>query len=226
MDGNLAKLIELLEKDKVIYPLLKHCPYEILRKFRVKEYKENEFVLYQGEVYNTFYILVSGYLDIYAESEQGKKYLFCTYKKGEFVGDMEIFQQAPYICQVEARGNITVLELDRTYFLQWISLDNSFNQYMLRSLGQSSYRMCLEIGHTALYTLKQRICQHLLDIVGGDNKQSVVISTEFLSQKMAVTQRSVNRILKQLKEQELIEVNKGNISIRNYEGLLKEVERK
>ena len=226
MDENFKKVVEVLEHDKIIFPILKHCPYEILRKFRLKEYKANEFVLYQGEVYNTFFIVVSGYLDIYASSEQGKKYLFTTYKKGDFVGDMEIFQQAPYICQVEARGNVSILELDRTWFLQWVNLDNNFSQYMLRSMCGSSYRMCEGIGNNALYTLKQRICQYLLDNVGRDDKQWVVVSTELLSQKMAVTQRSVNRILKQLKEQDFIEISKGNISIRDYDGLVRETERK
>ena len=39
---------------------------------------------------------------------------------------------------------------------------------------------------------------------------------------MAVTQRSVNRILKQLKEQGLIELNKGNIAIKDYDALNRE----
>lgn len=226
MDHNLNEIIELLENDTVIFSLLKHCPYEILRKFQLKKYKDNEFVLYQGEIYNSFYILVSGYLDIYASSEQGKKYLFCTYKKGEYVGDMEIFQQAPYICQVEGRGEVTVLELDRASFLQWTKLDNNFSQYMLKSLCSNSYRMCLEIGHTALYSLKQRIAQYLLEYTDSEKRQKVSISTELMSQKMAVTQRSVNRILKQLKEQEIIDISKGNIIILDKERLMLEADRK
>lgn len=76
-------------------------------------------------------------------------------------------------------------------------------------------------GHT-LYTLKQRICQYLVGNAGTDGKLRFVVSSEILSQKMAVTQRSVNRILKQLKEQGLIELNKGNIAIKDYDALNRE----
>jgi CRP-like cAMP-binding protein len=45
-----------------------------------------------------------------------------------------------------------------------------------------------------------------------------------LSEYMAVTQRSVNRILKQLKDKQIIEITKSHIIIRDYHRLLKEEE--
>lgn len=64
MDENLLKLLELVEKDKVLFQLLRQCPYEILRNFKVRKYKDSRFVLKQGEIYNTFYIVASGYADM------------------------------------------------------------------------------------------------------------------------------------------------------------------
>ena len=114
MDENLLKLLELVEKDKVLFQLLRQCPYENLRNFKVRKYKDSRFVLKQGEIYNTFYIVASGYADIYVESEHGKKYLLCTYTKGDYIGELELFSQVGYISRVEARGDVTMLELDRT----------------------------------------------------------------------------------------------------------------
>lgn len=126
MDENLLKLLELVEKDKVLFQLLRQCPYEILRNFKVRKYKDSRFVLKQGEIYNTFYIVASGYADIYVESEHGKKYLLCTYTKGDYIGELELFSQVGYISRVEARGDVTMLELDRTYFVKWIRMDTPF----------------------------------------------------------------------------------------------------
>ena len=222
MDENLLKLLELVEKDKVLFQLLRQCPYEILRNFKVRKYKDSRFVLKQGEIYNTFYIVASGYADIYVESEHGKKYLLCTYTKGDYIGELELFSQVGYISRVEARGDVTMLELGRTYFVKWIRMDNNFNEYMIRTLCSNSYRMCANMGQNTLYTLKQRICQYLVGNAGADGKLRFVVSSEILSQKMAVTQRSVNRVLKQLKEQGLIELNKGNIAIKDYDALNRE----
>mgnify|MGYP004475308393 FL=1 len=218
MDQNLEKLVELLEKDREIFQMLRQCPYEILRRFEVKDYEADQFVLNQGEIHNRFYIIASGYGDIYVESAHGKRYLLCTYMKGDYIGELEIFKQTGYISRIQSRGKVRILELDRTFFLQWIRTDKNFNEYMIRTLCDNSYRMCLNMGENTLYTLKQRICQYLLRNMEMDAK-FVMISSEVLSQQMAVTTRSVNRVLKQLREQGFIELEKGKISICDQQAL-------
>ena len=218
MDQNLEKLVKLLEKDREIFQMLRQCPYEILRRFEVKDYEADQFVLNQGEIHNRFYIIASGYVDIYVESANGKRYLLCTYMKGDYIGELEIFKQTGYISRIQSRGKVRILELDRTFFLQWIRTDKNFNEYMIRTLCDNSYRMCLNMGENTLYTLKQRICQYLLRNMEMDAK-FVVISSEVLSQQMAVTTRSVNRVLKQLREQGFIELEKGKISICDQQAL-------
>ena len=98
-------------------------------------------------------------------------------------------------------------------------MDKNFNEYMIRTLCNNSYRMCLNMGQNTLYTLKQRICQYLISHAGADGKLQMAISSEILSRQMAVTTRSVNRILKQLKEQGIIELEKGKIVICDFEAL-------
>ena len=218
MDQNLEKLVKLLEKDREIFQMLRQCPYEILRRFEVKDYEADQFVLNQGEIHNRFYIIASVYVDIYVESAHGKRYLLCTYMKGDYIGELEIFKQTGYISRIQSRGKVRILELDRTFFLQWIRTDKNFNEYMIRTLCDNSYRMCLNMGENTLYTLKQRICQYLLRNMEMDAK-FVMISSEVLGQQMAVTTRSVNRVLKQLREQGFIELEKGKISICDQQAL-------
>ena len=170
MDQNLEKLVKLLEKDREIFQMLRQCPYEILRRFEVKDYEADQFVLNQGEIHNRFYIIASGYVDIYVESAHGKRYLLCTYMKGDYIGELEIFKQTGYISRIQSRGKVRSLELDRTFFLQWIRTDKNFNEYMIRTLCDNSYRMCLNMGENTLYTLKQRICQYLLRNMEMDAK--------------------------------------------------------
>ena len=141
-----------------------------------------------------------------------------TYMKGDYIGELEIFKQTGYISRIQSRGKVRILELDRTFFLQWIRTDKNFNEYMIRTLCDNSYRMCLNMGENTLYTLKQRICQYLLRNMEMDAK-FVMISSEVLSQQMAVTTRSVNRVLKQLREQGFIELEKGKISICDQQAL-------
>lgn len=219
---NLAEVLEVLERDKRIYEIIKGCPYEILKYLKLKKYQEGEFILEQGEVYNTFYIIVEGYADIIVESSQGKKYYLCTYGKGQFLGEMEMFEQRPYMSRIEARGPVITLELGREYYLKWLESDRNFNQYILRTLCSESYQTMTKMGNNALYSLKQRICQFLIENTNEKGKASMPLSAEQLSERMGVTARSVNRVLKELKDQNILEIHKSNVIIKDYKQLLRE----
>ena len=216
----MVKLIELLEENKQIYEIFKECPYDILKSVRMQTYEANTFVLEQGEIHDTFYIVVKGTVDIYAESEQGKKYFLAQYTNGQYIGELEIFERHPYVSRAESKGKITLLEIDRDVFLSWFQKDSNFSNYLIKTLSASSYLMCKNMGENTLYSLKQRICQFLIDSAGQSHKMEIPMKTEMLGSKLAVTQRSVNRVLKQLKEQGIIELSRTGVVIKDYEALL------
>lgn len=213
------EISEILEKDPVIYNIMKQCPYEILRDISVKEFKADEFTLNQGEVHEHMYIVLEGELGIYVESEQGKKYYLNTYQKGNYIGELEMFGNYPYISSVEARTDVRLLEINREDFIRWVSLDKNLNEYFIRTLCESTYELCSNMGANTLYTLKSRICRFLIDHAEEDG--AVPVNSEMLSEYMAVTQRSVNRILKQLKDCNIIEITKSYIAIKDHKKLLK-----
>lgn len=219
--ANVMEVLELLERDKKIYEIVKGCPYEILKTLKLKKYKAGEFILQQGEIYDTFYLMVEGYADIIVESSQGKKYYLCTYGKGQFIGEMEMFEQRPYMSRIEARGPVKTLELSREYYLRWLESDRDFNQYILRTLCSESYQTMTKMGNNTLYSLKQRICQFLVENTNEKGVANMPLSAEQLSERMGVTARSVNRVLKELKDQNILEIHKTNVVVKDYQQLLK-----
>lgn len=219
---NVYKIIGIIETEPEIYEILKHCPYEILKKFSVKEYKKGKFILKQDEVYDSFYILVEGFVDIYVMSEAGKKYSLTIYKKGNYIGEHEIFEQKPFSCFVEAISDIKILELNRNDFLKWINLDRNLNEYITKTLCSQFYKLSKKVGKDTLYTLKQKICLYLIDnLISTNNKEILEISIEKekLSEQMGVTQRSINRVLKNLKEQNIIDIHNSYITVKDLNSL-------
>lgn len=222
MGRNYVKEIsEILEKDPVIYNIMKQCPYEILRNISIREFRAGSFTLNQGEIHDFMYIVLEGELGISVESEHGKKYYLNTYRKGNYIGELEMFGSFPYISTVEARTDVKLFEIVREDFVRWVQLDRNLNDYFIRTLCDSTYKLCSNMGANTLYTLKSRICRFLLD--HGDRPEGrISVNSETLSEHMAVTQRSVNRILKQLKEKDIIEINKSYIVIKDHPKLQEE----
>ena len=220
--NSLKEVIEILEKDKTIYDIFCECPYEILKTARLKKYRAGEFRLEHGEVYDKFYIIVEGEADIFFVSDQGKKYHISTYKKGQFLGELEQFDRSPFLSLVEGRGDVVTLELGRNEYLTWLEKDNNFRQFVLRALCRYTYNSMQKMSETTLYTLKQRVCQYFIEQTYDKGRTSMLLNVEELSEKMGVTTRSVNRVLKELKDKNILEINNSKVTITNRERLLKE----
>ena len=222
MTNKIGDVIEIIEREPEIYEILKHCPYEVLKEMSVVRSRTGEFVLSQGNVYDSFYIVVSGLVGIYVMAENGRKYTLTVYKKGNYIGEHEIFDLKPYSSFVEAISDVVLLELKREPFLKWLSLDRNISDSITRSLCRQIYLLAQKAGTDTLYSLRQRICQYLVAAPGKDGK--VAVDKENLSELMGVTPRSINRILKSLREEGLIDVTNSSIVIRNRNALKQESE--
>lgn len=215
--ANFIEVLELLEKEKKVYDIFKNCPYQVLKRVNVKTYSSGELIIVQGKKYDNMLFIVEGEAEIYVESEQGKKYSMATYSKLSFIGELELFNQKPYMSFAEAKGKTVILEIPRDKFLEWLEQDRSVNFYFMSFLSNECYDSMLKMGENTLYTLKQRICQFLSENADEKGNMKRALSAEMLSDRMGVTSRSVHRILKELKDKGIIEMNKSNVIIMDFE---------
>ncbi|MEW9121528.1 MAG: Crp/Fnr family transcriptional regulator [Thermotaleaceae bacterium] len=220
------KIQEIIESNPSIREMLKDCPYDMLKRWEIKSYSKGSIVCQQDMHYDYFFIIVSGYANIYITAENGKKYAQSIYKNGDFFGELEIFDQKPYICSIEALTDLKVLRIKRNFFLEWIDKDRSFLLYITRTLCSSFYQLSKKAGEDTLYSLKYRVCNYLLYCMdkGQKNGDAIEIKLEKdqLSGLFVVTERSINRILKYLKEKCIIDIKKKSILILDVEKLKEE----
>lgn len=220
------RIIEIIESNKAIKKILRDCPYDILKKWEFKEYSKGQTICHQDMKYEYFYIIVKGYANIFLTAENGKKYSQAIYKNGDYFGELEIFDNKPYICSIEALTDTQVIRIGRENFFKWIDKDRCFSLHITKTLCDSFYKLSKLAGENTLYSLKYRICNYLLYRLDSGVKSSIgieiVINKEQLSEQFAVTSRSINRVLQQLKEKDIIEVSNSSINIIDMEGLRKE----
>lgn len=218
------QILDIIKTSPYIYKYLKRCPYEILNKWEVVEYEKAKVVLKQGVVYNSFFIIVEGKVDIYIMSDNGKRYSQAIYSAGNFIGELEIFDQLPFICSVETLTPVKALKLDRKYFLEWINQDIYFCHHFMKYLSRQFYHLSEKAGKDALYPLKNRICEYLIHNIKHTKPAKLPIDKELLSRQMAVTPRSVNRILRELTRKNILEVKNNKIYVLKTEALKDELE--
>lgn len=222
------KIIQLIETNPHVYQILKNCPYQILKKWSISTYKSGELILRQGETVNTFYIIVEGEADIYMMSEGGKKYSQAVYQNGDFIGELEIFDHSASVCFVEAISDMTLIGLQVDDFHKWLQLDSYMSQFFNRALAKYYYNLSKKAGMDRLYSLKYRLSEYLIQYLPPliDDRKSINVKVNKgqISDQLAVTSRSINRILQEWKEKNIIEIENDSIIIKNLSLLLKERE--
>lgn len=106
----MQKIINLIEANHHLHEMLKNCPYRILEKMSIYNFQEGEVLIYQGDIIKRFYMIVEGSANIYVMSENGRRYSQAIYKKGDFIGEIEIFDGLPSVSNVEALSNLVLIK--------------------------------------------------------------------------------------------------------------------
>jgi CRP-like cAMP-binding protein len=228
MDLKIFEVIKVIEGNPMLYQIFRSCPYEILHYWDVKNYPAGTAFCKQGEMIEKFYFIVRGAINVNFTGINGKKYNVATHQCGAIIGDTEFLDKRPFLCSVEAITDITVLEIKREYFLKWVAVDRNISSYLIKVLSTKFYEYSLKAGGDLLYPLKVRVCAYLLSRCRqGTHKVSNVemkVNKEKLSEELAVTSRSIHRVLHDLKGRNIIDVNNDVIIIKDSEKLAAEAE--
>lgn len=220
------KIQDIIERDPIMFKILKDCPYGILKHWEKKTYSKGCVVCEQDEVHEYFNIIVEGFVNVYRIAENGKKYSQSVYTKGAYFGELEIFDKRPYICSIEALTDLHIVRIHRNHFLQWIEKDKNFLMYITQTLCDNFYKLSKKAGEDTMYSLKYRVCNYLMyclhEGIKTEKGIKIEVQKEHLSERFVVTQRSINRVLKYLKEKKMIDISNQSIFIKDVDGLKEE----
>lgn len=219
----LFELIDVIESNPAIYGVLKTCPYYILKQWEICHFSKGSSIGRQGQADDSFGLIVSGWADIYVMGENGKRYSQAIYTAGNYIGELEIFERRPFTCSVEALTDVILLRLKRSAFLEWLDLDKNAGGFLLRTLCSQFYHLSQKAGQDTLYSLRQRLCRYLLEAKaeGREKPEGIEIhlNKEALGEQLAVTGRSINRMLQYLVGTGVIAVNGSRILLKDLTSL-------
>ncbi len=99
-----------------------------------KTYKDMEIIVKQGDPGDCMYVIQEGFVEIIHESEHGEVHL-ATRGKGEFIGEMAIFEREVRSATARASGEARVLTVDKKNFMRRIQEDPSLAFHLVQILS-------------------------------------------------------------------------------------------
>lgn len=98
-----------------------------------KVYQDNEIILRQGDKGNCMFVIQDGVVEVLKE-EGGKKVLLAELGKGEFFGEMALFEDEVRLATVRAKGEVRAVTIDKKNFLKRVHQDPSIAYRLVQSL--------------------------------------------------------------------------------------------
>ncbi|MEM7110208.1 MAG: Crp/Fnr family transcriptional regulator [Bacteroidota bacterium] len=158
--------------------------------------KKGQQLIRQRSSVNAVSIVKEGIAKCFLYQEDGTDFILEFFGPGEVVGEIEMLNNEMSFAAVEAITPITVLRISRDWFNELLTNDPVFNHYVLKLLAGKVKYKATRFSFAQTHTVEQTLKKMLIDM--PDLLE--VISKKDLVSYLGITERSLNRTLKSLKD--------------------------
>ena len=206
-------------------PFFAHLQVEELRELatRVKRrsYRHGETIYHKDDAGSTMYIIVDGTVKVSVPSEVGTEMILSILCKGDFFGELSLFDGKPRSATVSCVGSAEVLIIYRDDFLDFISKHPKIAVHIISSLSERIRRTDNLVEDVVFLDIPARLAKKLLELSENYGKKlpngSVEIDLRLTQQDIAnmlgTTRESVNRQLVAFQERQFITIDRQRITL-------------
>lgn len=108
-------------------------------------YGDGEVVVRQGDMGDCMFVVQEGAVDVTVD-RNGHEVFLRTLGKGEFIGEMAIFERVPRSATVRAKGQARLLSIDRKAFLRRVHEDPSLAFRIVETLSRRVRDLSAEVA--------------------------------------------------------------------------------
>ncbi|MGC8749327.1 response regulator [Hydrotalea sp.] len=218
--NNVNGLNQFIETVKGFDSLKKISEENELRNYRKKEeiYKEDSYP-------KGLYLLVSGKIKTCKTNEDGKELITGLYSEGDYFGYIALLEDTKHKESAVVLEDAQVCMMPKTDFFELIYKNAEVSKKFIQMLSHQVQQREEQLLRLAYNSARKKVADALITLQNKyqqSSKQgnfSMQISREDLANIAGIATESTIRTLSDLKDEKLIEIQSGKITIINYEKL-------
>ena len=194
-----------------------------LALMKPRQYRKGETIYTEGLVPNALWQVVSGTVKVTNTNIDGKEVIFAIFEAGDCFGEISMIDGKPSSnssCALEA---VELLELKRQDFNALYKQHPAVVRQLNAMLAERMRHMVSFYEGIALRPLESRLAHRLCYLTGNLlNKNSISpaslelsITQQDISAMLGATRQAVSKILNQWRDQDVITIKYGKISLLN-----------
>jgi CRP-like cAMP-binding protein len=199
---------------------------EITGLARVKKYAPGEYLCHRGSEGNEFFVIQHGLVKIVLTSEDGKEIILDLLKDGDFLGELALIDGEPRSADAIAMEETEVIVLSRSCFHRLMRENEGIKDAVLTVLAarlRATNESLLDNFLPLLLKVTKKIValtEKYASFAGPEQKEfDIPLSQQELADMVGATRESVNRCVRVLCGQGVIEWKKQHLKVKDIREL-------
>ena len=203
----------------------------IARHLRRRRFRRGETIFHQGDPGDSLHIVSSGAVKIVLPSLEGEEAIIATLRSGDFFGELALLDGAPRSATAIALEPTETSTLPRQAFLNMLDQDKALRESLLAGLAREIRRVTTHVEELHFLDLAGRLASRLARLARDAEPEATEVRLDWpytqsdLASMIGGTRQSVNKLLSDLADRELVIIEKDMLIIPDVEALELEAER-
>ncbi|MEI7557172.1 Crp/Fnr family transcriptional regulator [Candidatus Chlorohelix sp.] len=204
---------------------------DLVARVKRRVYKHGETIYHKDDAGSTMYVIVDGTVKVSVPSESGAEMILAILCKGDFFGELSLFDGKPRSATVTSVGPADVLTIYRDDFIDFLKKHPMVAVNVIATLSQRIRLTDALVEDVVFLDIPARLAKKLLELSNSYGKQksdgSIEIELRLTQQDIAnmlgTTRESVNRQLVAFQERNYIAIDRQRITLIKPDELAKRI---
>ena len=178
-----------------------------------QNYLKNETIYCEDNLNNYLYLVKSGTIKTYKNTEDGKELITGFYYPNNFLGYLSLFGEIPHTEHAAAIEDAKLIKIEKQEIISILESHPHLTLKLLKLLANRFKDSKDKMLQMAYDSVKGRIAKTLLSLAKNNGQDHICISRSDLANLTGIAKETLIRNLSEFKESNLISIEKNNLKI-------------
>ena len=178
----------------------------------------NEFIFWDGDAPEWFYVVTGGKIKVLKHSSLGKDFIVAFFGPGEMFGEVAVFENKPYPASAQAVTETTVVGIKRDDFLSFLASRPQVALKVINVLAGRLRDAQSRLRDLAGERVEQRLASVLL-MLSAKLGLTLPFTRQEIAEMVGTTTETAIRVMSYLKDRGIIHAVRGKVIIIDEEKL-------
>jgi CRP/FNR family cyclic AMP-dependent transcriptional regulator len=190
---------------------------------RLRTFKKGESCMQGDDTLKHFYLILKGRMKVFdINFETGREQTWYLLTRGDMFDVVTLLDAKEHDVMTEALDDLSVIELPMNKAREWLQTNPAFNQLLLPYLAAQIRSLESLSASLSLYDTSERLMRLIIDNLDPKTQQPTLLnnlSNSEIAKMIGSVRQVVERNLKQLKNDDIIESGRKQLRVKNLDRL-------